>query len=85
MSAGAGGTEASGETDDPFPWGEILAFGFGVLRLAPRDFWQMTPRELSAAIDGVTGRRARALPMSRRDLLHLCAQFPDKSGGLRSP
>ncbi len=52
-----------------------MAFGFGTLRLASRDFWAMTPRELAAAIEGVSGRRAA--PMDRAAFEALAARFPD--------
>lgn len=33
----------------PFPWHEAMGFGLGVLRLAPDQFWRMTPRANSPA------------------------------------
>ena len=41
-----------------------MAFGFGRLRHSSRDFWNLTPRELGAALD-------------RAGLDGLMAQFPD--------
>jgi uncharacterized phage protein (TIGR02216 family) len=58
-----------------FPWREFMVFGLGHLRLAPRDFWAMTPRELAAAMDGVAG--VRPGPMARGDLDALVERFPD--------
>lgn len=55
-----------------------MAFGLGVLRLAPCDFWSMTPRELASAAEGVYGPE-RASP-SRAELDELMRAFPD--GGL---
>lgn len=52
-----------------------MAFGFGVLRLSPHDFWSMTPRELDRAVEGVYGRRTQAL--SRSALDELMRAFPD--------
>lgn len=52
-----------------------MAFGLGVLRLGPQDFWSMTPRELSRAAEGVYGRRAA---MSRAALDALMRDFPDR-------
>jgi uncharacterized phage protein (TIGR02216 family) len=52
-----------------------MVFGLGILRLSPRDFWAMTPREIEAAVEGVHGRRA-AVP-ARADLAALMAMFPD--------
>jgi uncharacterized phage protein (TIGR02216 family) len=45
--------------------------GLGLLRLAPRDFWAMTPRELTAALGRRPGR------MSRDTLSRLMKEFPD--------
>jgi uncharacterized phage protein (TIGR02216 family) len=53
-----------------------MAAGLGVLRLSPAHFWSMTPRELAAALDGVSGRSAPP-PLDRRDLEHLIARYPD--------
>lgn len=59
----------------PFPWARAMAFGLGVLRLAPRDFWAMTPRELACAAEGVYGRAVGA--PSRDALTALMRAFPD--------
>lgn len=52
-----------------------MAFGLGVLRLAPRDFWSMTPRELFRAAEGAYGRGGGV--MSRDALQALMRDFPD--------
>lgn len=52
-----------------------MAFGLGVLRLSPTDFWQMTTRELNAAYEGIYGRAASSL--TRNSLEGLMAMFPD--------
>ena len=36
-----------------FPWRELMAVGFGRLRLTSAAFWAMTPRELASAIEGL--------------------------------
>ncbi|MCC3244687.1 phage tail assembly chaperone [Methylocystis sp. WRRC1] len=59
----------------PFPFSRAMAFGLGVLRLAPRDFWSMTPRELHRAMEGVYGRGGGA--PSRATLDELMREFPD--------
>ena len=59
----------------PFPWAAAMRFGLGVLRLAPRDFWGMTPRELAAAWTAVVGERAE--PINRNDLFAMMERFPD--------
>lgn len=60
---------------NPFPWKEAMRFGMGVLRLPPRDFWAMSPRELAAAWSAVMGERAG--PLARGELEQLMGQFPD--------
>jgi uncharacterized phage protein (TIGR02216 family) len=45
--------------------------GFGRLRLAPRDFWSMTLKELNAALPHV-------VPMAKTDLETLMDRFPDE-------
>ncbi|WP_400766260.1 phage tail assembly chaperone [Methylosinus sporium] len=52
-----------------------MAFGLGALRLPPRDFWSMTPRELACAAEGLYGRAAIA--PSRDALAELMRAFPD--------
>lgn len=56
-----------------------MELGLGVLGLAPRDFWGLTPAELRAALEGagLLGSRASATP-SRSDLATLMASFPDR-------
>jgi uncharacterized phage protein (TIGR02216 family) len=60
-----------------FPWSEAMRFGFGVLRLGPRDFWGLTPRELASAFEAVSGR-ARGRPPERAVIDRLMAAFPDE-------
>lgn len=52
-----------------------MEFGLGVLRLAPREFWTMTPRELACAIEAVTGRTDT--PLARASFDDLMKRFPD--------
>ena len=52
-----------------------MGFGLGVLRLSPDEFWHMTPRELAAAIEAVTGARA---PLDRVGLSDLMKRYPDE-------
>lgn len=58
-----------------FPWSEAMRFGLGVLRLPPRDFWAMSPRELASAWGAIMGDRAA--PLGRGDLDTLMERFPD--------
>lgn len=61
-------------TITPFPWDEAIGFALGVLRISPRDFWQMTPRELALAIRAVTGDAA---PLARHEFFDLMKRYPD--------
>jgi uncharacterized phage protein (TIGR02216 family) len=56
-----------------------MAFGLGLLRLAPRDFWAMTPRELDAALAGLLGRAHTDTPTARATLTDLMKRYPDQS------
>jgi uncharacterized phage protein (TIGR02216 family) len=60
--------------NDAIPWRRLLAFGIGRLGLSSADFWKLTPRELAAAIDGLTGRGA---PLTRAAFDALAARYPD--------
>ena len=51
-----------------------MRFGLGVLRLPPREFWRMTPRELAAAWGAVMGERH---VLGRGELDGLMERFPD--------
>ncbi len=53
-----------------------MALGFGVLRLAPREFWSLTLRELEAAVRGLGGANSTT-PLVRTDLTALMQRFPD--------
>ncbi len=54
-----------------------MAIGFGVLHLPSKAFWAMTPREIVAAVDGISGGRGHALPLRRDDLTALMHRYPD--------
>jgi uncharacterized phage protein (TIGR02216 family) len=54
-----------------------MTAGLGMLRLAPRDFWAMTPRELDAALRGAFGLMTLPPAMTRHDLASLMTAFPD--------
>jgi len=59
----------------PFPWDEAMRLGFGILRLAPRDFWALTPRELAAIAAALAG--VAPAPLSRSVLETLMKKYPD--------
>ena len=50
-----------------------MAAGFGLLRLSPRDFWSMTPREMERAMSVLGGGRVDA--PRRGDLAELMRDF----------
>jgi uncharacterized phage protein (TIGR02216 family) len=52
-----------------------MAFGLGVLKLSPDQFWRMTPRELALALEGVHGRAPE--PLTRGAFAALMERFPD--------
>jgi uncharacterized phage protein (TIGR02216 family) len=59
----------------PFPWREAMQLGFGVMKLSSRDFWGLTPRELAAAFEALSG--PRTAPPDRERLNSLMERFPD--------
>jgi len=56
-----------------FDWPALMRLGLGHLRLAPDQFWALTPAEL-ALIAGLDGARV----MDRSGLAGLMAMYPDK-------
>ncbi len=55
-----------------------MGFGLGILRLSPKQFWLMTPRELNAAFVAVTKQHGGMPPLKRKELEQLMDKFPDK-------
>lgn len=55
-----------------------MATAFGLLRLSPKDFWSMTPREMERAMSALGGDRR--LAPARSDLADLIKRFPDTGG-----
>jgi uncharacterized phage protein (TIGR02216 family) len=53
-----------------FPWARLMRLGLGELRLAPREFWSMTLKELAAALPVPAA-------LAREDLDRLMKRFPD--------
>jgi uncharacterized phage protein (TIGR02216 family) len=66
---------AAGKTSE-FPWDAVMAAAFGLLRLSPRDFWSMTPREMERAMSVLRPGAERA--PGRGELALLMQQFPDR-------
>lgn len=60
----------------PFPWNAAMQLGFGALRLSSREFWGLTPRELAAAFEAVSGRGRSAAPQ-RAALDEMMRKYPD--------
>lgn len=61
-----------------FPWQQVMAIGLSLLRLPPRDFWAMTPRELAAAA-GWLGAPGTDAPR-RAEIETMMRIFPDENG-----
>lgn len=55
---------------------ELIMLGMGLLRLAPRDFWTMTPREAALVMRLVSGGTTE--PPWRAALEELMRQLPDE-------
>jgi uncharacterized phage protein (TIGR02216 family) len=60
----------------PFPWDEVMALAFGVLRWPPDTVWRATPRELAAA---VVRPGSSVEPATSGDLERLMLAFPDRA------
>lgn len=58
-----------------FPWDEVLAFGFGVLRWPPDTLWAATPREIAAAALAFLPAKPEA--PGQAEMAALMALFPD--------
>ena len=54
-----------------------MALGFGVLRMAPAQFWAMSVSELNAALKGLTGEAWAETPISRHHFGVLMDRYPD--------
>ncbi len=54
-----------------------MAAGLGHLGIPAKDFWSMTPRELSAALGPLLANMRLEQPPSRNDLDTLIRRFPD--------
>ena len=62
-----------------FSWPRLMRLGLGVLRLPTDVFWDMTPRELDAALSGMAGGIDDDIPMGSGTLERLMARYPDRS------
>lgn len=58
-----------------------MAAAFGLLRLSPKNFWSMTPREMERAMSVLGGARERA--PGRGELAEMMMRFPDGRGARR--
>jgi len=58
-----------------FPWDQVMAAGFGLLRLSSAAFWAMTPREIERAMSVLV--RTSDAPR-KTDLAAMMRAFPDK-------
>jgi uncharacterized phage protein (TIGR02216 family) len=56
-----------------------MALGFGILRMEPKAFWQLTLRELSAAATVVVRGHSHSRDRpGRADLATLMTRYPDQ-------
>lgn len=55
-----------------------MAAGLGLLRLEPKAFWCMTPRELEAALTGLFGAAGGDGAPTRGELAGLMSRYPDE-------
>lgn len=55
-----------------------MRFGFGVMRLSSKEFWGLTPRELAAAFEAISGPRGAP---DRGRLEGLMQRYPDGESG----
>ena len=60
----------------PFPWGRVMQFAFGTLRLSPEAFWSMTMREMNCAMRQNFGDETSLI--SRANMENLMQKHPDK-------
>jgi uncharacterized phage protein (TIGR02216 family) len=70
----ASDTEGKKAGAEPFPWDAVMHAGLCLLRLAPKDFWALTPREFFAMTGGL---RPGGNAMDRGVLDALMTRFPD--------
>jgi len=54
-----------------------MGLGLGLLCLPPDQFWAMTPKELEAAVAGITGSDTFSA-LTRSGMNELIRQFPDE-------
>jgi uncharacterized phage protein (TIGR02216 family) len=62
--------------EETLDWDGLMRLGLAELRLAPREFWALTPRELLV----MSGRSAATAPMTRAGLDALARAYPDAKG-----
>lgn len=69
------------DDNDTLPWRQFMEISFGILKLTPEAFWQMTPPEWLAAMKGWDSQHYsdQLPPIQRDDLLELMQHFPDSS------
>jgi uncharacterized phage protein (TIGR02216 family) len=60
------------QPNEKFPWGRLMQFGIGELRLTPHEFWRCTLRELVSALG------SPSQPLQRQNLNELMRQWPDE-------
>jgi len=59
-----------------FPWVKAAKIGFGLLHLSPKQFWQLTPRELVLIVNAFEDDTSQTLDRSAFE--QMASKFPDK-------
>lgn len=73
-------------TAERLDWSALMRLGLGALRLAPANFWAMTPGELRLAAEGAGLVVPAGIgPIGRGRLAELMAAFPDAAAGATAP
>lgn len=62
-------------------WPGLMRIGLGQLRLAPDEFWAMTPVEFRCAMEGAGLVPIGGQALGRSHLRALIAAFPDRIDG----
>ncbi|MFK4824088.1 rcc01693 family protein [Paenochrobactrum sp. BZR 588] len=66
--------ESKSDLDSAFPWADVMQIGLGQFRLAPKDFWALSLRELNAMIGAY---QLKVNVPDRQTLNELMQAYPD--------
>lgn len=62
---------------EPFPWEDVMEFGFGVMKLSSQSFWSLSLPELEAAMR--CHLPANGNVPRREELLQMMKDCPDQT------